>query len=140
MQSFDFKKILPHLLIIVGFAVMALFFSAPQLDGLQLNQTDIIHWKGMAKEGMVYHEKTGEQVLWSNSMFGGMPTYTYYTGKTANYNWAVQNFLGDTLGKPLAFLLVAMICFYMLMNVLKVNRWVAAIAAIAPALSSLFAQ
>ncbi len=136
MQSFDFKKILPHLLIIAGFLVMSLVFSMPQLNGLVLNQTDIVHWKGMAQEGKAYHEKTGEQVLWSNSMFGGMPTYTYYVAESHNYIYLPQQFLINLLGKPMAFFFVAMLFFYLLASVLNVNKWIGFIGGVLYAFST----
>ena len=90
MQSFDFKKLLPHVYIILSFIVVAFLFSYPQLDGMMLYQGDYVQWKAMAKEGMDWHEKTGENVMWSNSMFGGMPTFTYYVGHISNYIYPIQ--------------------------------------------------
>lgn len=131
MQSFDLKKFLPHLLAILGFIVIAALFSYPQLKGEVLQQHDIISWKGMAKEGMDWHEKTGENVLWSNSMFGGMPTYTHYVPESNNYIYRIQEAITGALGKPISFLFLAMLCFYILMNTLTKNRWVSIAGAVA---------
>lgn len=136
MQSFDFKKILPHFLIIVGFAVFSLLYCFPQLEGRKLNNGDAIQWKAMAKEGMDWHEKTGENVLWSNSMFGGMPTYTYYVPESNNFIGKCQNIVIDALGKPACFLFLAMVCFYIMMRVLHVNRWLSIAGSVAYALSA----
>ena len=136
MQSFDLKKFLPHLLTILGFIVIAALFSYPQLKGEVLQQHDIISWKGMAKEGMDWHEKTGENVLWSNSMFGGMPTYTHYVPESNNYIYRIQEAITGALGKPISFLFLAMLCFYILMNTLTKNRWVSIAGAVAYAFST----
>src|ERR1700750_2682474 len=98
-MQFDFKKIKTYLLIVLCFAAIALIYCYPQLQGKVLKQDDTVMWKGMAHEAMTYHEATGKDVLWSNSMFGGMPTYTTYVGTTNfNYPMYVQQVL-EAIGK-----------------------------------------
>ncbi len=135
-MQFDFKKFRIDILIVICFAVVSLAYCLPQLEGKKLNQSDNIHWQGMAREGMAYHDSTGRDVLWSNSMFGGMPTYTHYIGATnTNYPYYAQVFL-EVMGKPAYFFFIAMLCFFILTSVLKVNKWVGAIGAFAYAFSS----
>lgn len=136
MQSFDFKKLLPHIYILIAFIGIALMFGYPQLDGLKLFQSDHVQWQAMAKEGMEWHEKTGENVMWSNSMFGGMPTYTFYVAKLQNYIYPIQETIMDVMGKPAGFLFLAMLGFYMLALALGFNRWVSILGAIAYAFST----
>lgn len=136
MQSFDFKKLLPHIYALVAFIVIAFMFSYPQMDGLELFQSDHVQWKAMAKEGMDWHEKTGENVMWSNSQFGGMPTYTYYIGETSNYIYPIQSTIMSILGKPTGFLFLAMLGFYLLSLTLGINRWLRVAGAIAYAFST----
>lgn len=136
MQSFDFKKLLPHVYIIVGFIAIAFMFGYPQLEGLELRQGDIVQWKAMAKEGMDWHEKTGENVMWSNNMFGGMPTFTYYVAEVQNYIYPIQTAIMDILGKPAAFLFLAMLGFYILALALGFNKWVRVLGAVAYAFST----
>ncbi|MES2702118.1 MAG: YfhO family protein [Bacteroidota bacterium] len=135
-MQFDFKKVRMDILAVVAFLVLAFMFCYPQLQGKKVSQHDNISWQGMAKEGMTYHEATGNDVLWSNSMFGGMPTYTYYIGtKGLNFVGSVQEIL-QVVGKPAYFFFIAMVCFFILMRVLKVSRWLGAVGAVAYAFSS----
>lgn len=135
-MSFDFNKYKQDLIVIAGLAILSLAFCFPQLQGKKLNQHDNISWQGMAHEAMTYHEATGKDVLWSNSMFGGMPTYTTYIGAgNTNYVAFVQTVL-QAIGKPAYFFFIAMLCFYLLMRVLNINRWLGMIGAIAYAFSS----
>jgi hypothetical protein len=135
-MQFDFKKVRMDILAVLAFVVLAVAFCYPQLQGKKLSQHDNISWQGMAHEGMAYHEATGNDVLWSNSMFGGMPTYTTYIGTSAtNYTYFVQVIL-QVVGKPAYFFFIAMFCFYILMRVLKVNRWLGIVGAIAYAFST----
>jgi hypothetical protein len=136
MPSIDFKKFLPNLLIIAGFAVLSLLFCYPQLEGKVLNQGDIVSWKGASHEASEYYKKTGENVLWSNSMFGGMPTYTFFIGRTNNYVGKIHEFIIGTMGKPACFFFIAMVCFFILMRVLKINTWLSVAGAIAYAFSA----
>lgn len=124
------NKSVTHLLIIAGFALLSLLYCYPALQGKVLRQDDEVMWRAMAKEGMDWYEKTGENVLWSNTMFGGMPTYTYWVPESSNYIWKIQMFFEQVLNKPAAFLFVAMLCFYLLMTVLNVDKRLAVIGAV----------
>lgn len=135
-MQFDFKKLLPHIYIILGFIVIAYLFSYPQLDGLVLYQSDYVQWKAMAAEGMDWHEKTGENVMWSNSMFGGMPTFTYYVPEGNNLIYPVQTTVLDILGKPAGLLFLAMLGFYVLALILGFNHWLRIAGALAYAFST----
>lgn len=136
MQSFDFKKIRLDILIIIGFAVVSLLFCYPQLQGKKLVQTDNISWQGMAREGVAYHDSTGKDVLWTNSIFGGMPSYTIYVAaRTTDYIAYIQTVI-QALGKPAYFFFLAMLAFYILMRVLNVNKWLSAVGGLAYAFSS----
>ena len=135
-MQFDFKKFRIDIIAIVAFAVISLVYCMPQLQGKKLSESDNISWKGMSHEAMAYHEATGKDVLWSNSMFGGMPTYTSYIGAAnTNYTGYIQEIL-QGIGKPAYFFFIAMLCFYLLMRVLGVDKWLGMIGAFAYAFST----
>ena len=70
------KDVLPHLLGIAFFYLLVVgYFSPLVFDGKIIFQGDILQWEGSAKEVLDYRAATGEQALWTNRMFGGMPTY-----------------------------------------------------------------
>lgn len=127
---------LQHTLIIALFFVVALLYSYPIFQGKQLMAGDSVHWRAMSEEARAWSEKTGENPLWSNSMFGGMPTYTHYTKGKSNLFLPVQWDLMDLLPVPAFFFLLSMLGFYILMCSWKINRWVGFIAAIAYAFAS----
>lgn len=136
MQSFNFKRLLPHVYIVAGFALLALLYCYPILQGKVLSQHDNISWQGMFQETKTYHEKTGENPLWTNSMFGGMPTYTIGVPETNNYAGYLNMFLTSFLGKPASYFFLAMLCFYILMSVMRVNRWLGVAGAVAYAFAT----
>ncbi|HPE42874.1 MAG TPA: hypothetical protein PKV88_02240 [Bacteroidales bacterium] len=58
---------------ILSFLVITIAYFNPLLEGKRLEQHDIAMWKGMSKEIVDFREETGEEPLWTNAMFGGMP-------------------------------------------------------------------
>ncbi len=134
--AFNFSKYRPHLLIVAGFFLLAILFNMPAFQGKELSQHDNISWKAMSEEARAWHAKTGENTLWSNSMFGGMPTYTYYVPESNNLLTPVYNFVTSLLPKPANFFILAMLSFYALVVAMRLNRWVGAAGAVAFAFST----
>ena len=135
-MQIDFQKVKWDIIAIVAFAVASLIYCLPQLQGKKLIQHDTISWVAASHEAKAYHDSTGKDVLWTNSMFGGMPTYTIYVGASnTNYVSYIQDAL-EAVGKPAYFFFIAMVCFYILMRVLNVNKWLSMIGAAAYAFSS----
>ena len=70
------KQYLPHLGAIVALLLVAAVFFAPNaFEGKVLSQPDNEKAIGMQTEINEYLKKEGQAPLWTNSAFGGMPTY-----------------------------------------------------------------
>lgn len=130
------KKILPHAIAIAIFAIVTLMFFSPILDGKKIRQGDIMQHKGMSKEVMDFREKYGEEPLWTNSMFGGMPAYQVSTIFKSNLVEPLLNFMSLGLPHPVRSVFFMMAGFYLLMIVFGVNPILATGAAIAYGLST----
>ncbi|HNB80685.1 MAG TPA: YfhO family protein, partial [Chitinophagaceae bacterium] len=115
--------------------VISLIYSLPALQGKELKVHDTVSWMAMSQEARTWYEKTGENPMWTNSMFGGMPTYTTYM-KGKNYVYSLQEIIVDFLPKPAFFFFIAMACFYLLMMSWRVNKWIAMTGAIAYAFAA----
>lgn len=124
------------MLIIAGFAVLALIFCLPVLEGKVLRQGDTMNWKAMYQETKSYHDSTGINPLWTNCMFGGMPNYTIGVPESQNYVSGIQIAVTNILAKPAYFFFIAMVCFYILMSIMRTDRWLAIIGAFAYAFST----
>ena len=96
----NIQKIVPHILILIGFVLVSLVYFYPVLQGNKIFQSDIVQYTGMAKEQNDFRMETGEEPYWTNSAFGGMPTYQL----GANYpNDAIPDILnGVTSGTYLS--------------------------------------
>ena len=80
-----FNRFIPHILILIGFAIVSLAYFNPVLQGKQIFQNDIKHYKGMSKQQTDYRAETGEETYWTNRAFGGMPTYQLGAKYPHNY-------------------------------------------------------
>ncbi len=69
MKNLSIKSIIPYLAAVVIFIVLSLAYLNPLLEGKKLRQDDISRHKGMSKEVVDFREQTGEEALWTNSMF-----------------------------------------------------------------------
>jgi len=129
-MKFSFKKILPHVLILIGFVVVALVYFNPVLTGKQIFQSDIMQYTGMAKQQNDFRKQTGTETYWTNSAFGGMPTYQLGAKYPHNYIKEVDLSL-RFLPRPADYLFLYFMGFYVLLLVLKVDYKLAALGALA---------
>ncbi|PHR86963.1 MAG: hypothetical protein COA80_19190, partial [Leeuwenhoekiella sp.] len=134
-MTFSFKKILPHLAVVLVFIVTALLYFSPVLSGKKMYQSDIQQYRGMAKELMDHREQTGEELYWTDAAFGGMPTYQL--GAKYPHNWIKSLDLGIRfLPRPADYLFLYFIGFYILLLVLKLDWRYAGLGALAFGFSS----
>jgi hypothetical protein len=131
------KKSLPHIVAVGIFIIASYVYFAPLMQGKGLPQHDIEQFKGSAKELIDYREATGEEALWTNSMFGGMPAYLVSTAYKGNLLRYVDKAL-SLVQRPGHFMFLALLGFYILMLVFGVNPWLAIVGAFAYGLSSYF--
>ncbi len=129
-MSFPFKKLLPHILVLIGFIVIALAYFSPVLQGKQIQQSDIMHYIGMAQQQKEFKADTGNETYWTNSAFGGMPTYQLGARYPHNYIKKLDLSL-RFLPRPADYLFLYFIGFYILLLALKVDFKLAALGALA---------
>ena len=67
---------LPDVVAVALFAIISfVYFYPANVEGLVLGQHDHAAGIGAGQEAKEYMERTGERTRWTNSLFGGMPTY-----------------------------------------------------------------
>ncbi len=126
-----FQKTLPHIGAFALFFILGALFFYPQFQGKTLPQVDIVQYRGMSQEVRAWKEKTGHESLWTNSMFGGMPTYQINTISKGNFLKSIDVLFRKFVDNPLARFLMAMVGFYILMVCLGVEFWLAVLGAVA---------
>jgi len=138
MKNLSFKKLLPFIAAIAVFFVLTMSYFNPLIEGKRLMQGDISHFRGMSKEIVDYRAKTGEEPLWTNSMFGGMPAYQISVQYKANLIKHIDQLLQLGLPNPAGFVFLYFLGFFILLLVLGVDPWLSLAGAIAYAFSSYF--
>ena len=132
-----FRNIFIHVGVILFFIVLAYAYLFPLLEGKELKMDDLVHHRGMSKELVDYRNETGEEAVWTNSMFGGMPGYMI---SVIYPNNIISFFAGlPRLWFSIAsFIFLYFVGFYILLSSLKFNRWLSVAGAVAFGLSSYF--
>jgi len=127
-----FKSALPHLIAVAIFAIVAIVYCKPALEGKVLQQSDITQWKGMAQDALNYKDQYGTTPLWTNNMFGGMPAYqiTGIPGILFSIGILDQLFTLN-LPEPIGLFFLASICFYFLAQVLGFSTVIGIIGGLA---------
>ena len=115
------KKLIFIIASLVLFMILALVYANPVLTGKQLFQHDIVQYKGGAKELLDYRAQNGQETYWSDSMFGGMPTYqmgAQFRGDIVKSIDGVLNFLP----KPANYIFLLFSGFFLL-GLVAVRNW-----------------
>nr|WP_315177056.1 YfhO family protein [uncultured Flavobacterium sp.] len=129
------NKFYPHALAIFGFVVISLLYFYPVLQGKQIFQSDIVQYTGMAKEQNDFRATDDVEPYWTNSAFGGMPTYQLGAKYPHDYIGAIDDVL-RFLPRPADYLFLYFLGFYGLMLVLKADPLKAFFGALAFGLST----
>lgn len=134
------KKLLPHVAIILIFFTVTCLYMGPVLSGKVMKQHDVNMFSGSFQEVKEYQQKTGERSLWTNSMFGGMPTYNiapYSPNNMLGTGWIWGALVsGHSLPVPMNVFFLYCLAFYLLMLSFRINPWISMIGALAFAFSS----
>ena len=92
---------------------------------------------GMTHELNVYHEETGKEALWTNSMFGGMPAYQIRGDESFNIYHDLQPVFRLFLPYyTVGILFMYLLGFYFLLRVLKMKPMMAFLGSVAFAFTS----
>ena len=129
-----------HAIAMAIFLAISLIYFSPMLEGEKMNTPgDIRQHQGMSSEKTAYERQSDEAILWTNSMFGGMPTYLIGAPPP---HWMLKYlnriFLLTGKLRPLSFIMLYMIGFYITLIAFGVRPQLSIIGAIAFAFSSYF--
>jgi len=117
-----FRSVLPHLIAVMVFFVVAVVYCRPAFNNQVLEQEDVLQWQAMSHNSFKYKETHGHFPLWSNGMFSGMPAYQIAMDSgSVNIPNLFYDILTLYLPKPASFFILACLCFYFLALVLRVN-------------------
>ena len=137
MKNTMFKNALPHASAVLIFLIITVAYCLPVFQGMVVNQHDMLGTRGMTQQSIEFFEKYGSYPLWTNSMFGGMPTFQILIA--AKYNigsLGLHQLFTLFLPSPASLFFLSCICFYILTQVVKLKPWVGIIGSVAYAFAS----
>jgi hypothetical protein len=135
MTKFSWKKSLPHFTAILLFLLLPIIYFSPVLENKQLNQHDSQTFTGMSKEIVDYNKKSGDLALWTNAMFGGMPSYLIGLPTTTAIT-PIFTITNLNNWRPVNFVFLYLIGFYIALLLFGVSPWLAIVGSLAFAFSS----
>ena len=135
------RNVVTFVLSILAFAAISwIYFYPNDVNGDVLQQNDVMQGAANGQEAKVYNEShDGEPTWWTNSLFGGMPTFQIAPSYKSN---AIINKIGRvlTLGfpEPVSWIFLLMLGFFILMLSFDMKWYLAVLGAIGYAFSSYF--
>ena len=126
----NFKQIIPHIVSLSLFVVVALMYFNPVLKGKKISQSDITQHIGMAKEVNDFRKATSEEPFWAESAFSGMPTYPIGTYFPNDYITSLDRLI-RFLPRPADYLFLYFFSFYILLLAFKVDWKIAIVGSLA---------
>lgn len=130
LSSF-FKKNWVHFAAAGIFLIVCAMYFNLQLTGYGLKQHDIEQHIGMSHEIADYREHhDGQEPLWTNSMFGGMPATQISLIHPGNYFAKITSGFCKLFPSPMGIVLLYMIGFYLMLMMMRVNNWVSIIGSV----------
>ncbi|MFD2512780.1 YfhO family protein [Pontibacter locisalis] len=130
---FNFKRdVLPHIIAVLVFLILtAAYFSPVLFDDKGLAQHDMLQFRGGAQEVLDFRETTGEEALWTNSMFSGMPAYLIQTQFPGDWSIYLHKVLTLNLPPLAGNIFITLLCGYILFVAMGMSSWLSIVGAVA---------
>lgn len=138
----DWRKVLPYIVAVALFLGFAIAYCSPILEGKVLQAGDVNNWKGAAHEAQEFLAHEGHSPWWTNSMFGGMPTYqitgSLPSGELRSTMEKISHFgFWDNLA-PIGMIMGYLFGFFIMLICFGINPWLSIVGAFALTLSTYF--
>lgn len=120
-----------HLASIAFMFILTSIYFSPQLEGYALSQHDSEQFRGMANEAAHHRELHGEEPLWTNSMFGGMPLTQISVLHWGNIFQLGTQAMYKMIPAPMGVVLWHLLSFYFMGILLRLRPLTSLLGAIA---------
>lgn len=130
MNKIVFAKFTPHIVAVLLFITISFSYFTPIIQGKQLIGSDTQSWMCDAKETVDFNASHDKPTMWTNSLFGGMPTYQISMTQPNNLIQYVESALKIFPGQ-IFHLMLYLLGFYILLLTFKLKPWLAIVGSIA---------
>lgn len=117
------------------FILLSVLCFYPQIQGKKYKAGDTMQFIAKSKEIADLREETGREILWSNAIFSGMPSYFVSLKYQANVLKSLQDIFMRIVDRPIGYFLLGLIVTFICLKALKINHWLATVGAIAAIMS-----
>ncbi len=124
-------KLIQPLMAAGVFLLLSVMYFLPQVQGKVLQQSDILAYTGMSHEAQVYSQKLHRPILWTNAMFGGMPTFQISAPQQHNLVKWVDKLHQAFISRPIGYFFAAMLGCYIVLLCLGAGHWASMLGAVA---------
>ncbi|MCC8035183.1 MAG: DUF4133 domain-containing protein, partial [Rikenellaceae bacterium] len=131
------KRWLAYPVAFAAFLLTAALYFFPQYSGREISMHDMTQYEGMSREIVDHREQYGEDPQWTGAMFGGMPAELINMHVDSPVVRGINKAV-EFLGRPAAFIFLAMAAFFVMLVLFGVNPWIGIIPAMAYGLSTYF--
>lgn len=113
------------------FILLSVAIFYPQLQGKLYIASDNVQSLAKSQELKELREKTGREVVWSNAIFSGMPSYFVSLRYKANLFKNINDWFINTVKRPISLFLIGLLVTFFSLKALQINHWLATLGAIA---------
>ncbi len=131
------KKLVRYILPVILLFITSSIYFLPVLEGKVVQQSDIVHFRGMSKSMVDFRQETGKEALWTDAMFSGMPGYLISTVFKGNLSKEIIDFVLK-IPRPVSYHLLFLSLFYLMCILLGMNPWLSFAGALAYGFTSFF--
>ena len=124
--------------IILLFILISGIYFYPQLEGKTLLASDQITSQGASKEISDFRAATGKEALWTNSMFGGMPSYMISTQFPGNLLEKIQVSFFSIFHRPIGLMILNLLFFFILCQLMDIPLGISMVGSLMFGFSTFF--
>ena len=128
----NWKQWLPDVLVVLMFVGISFaYFFPADIEGRVLYRHDSSAGRGAGQEASEYHQRTGERTRWTNSLFGGMPTYQMAPSyNSTNLLAKVETVYHLGLPENVWYVFAYLLGFYILLRAFDFRQYLAALGSV----------
>ena len=120
------RKYSQHIIAILLIAILSALFVPNNFKNKAPKQSDIVQYKGAASE-IIQYRKNGENILWTNSLFAGMPSYVI---SLPSQSTIIKHLKIPNYPRVWSQLFLYIFCSFIMLLAFKVRPWLALIGAV----------
>jgi hypothetical protein len=126
----------PWIAAVTVFWVVSAIYFAPQFAGDKLAMGDVTQYGGMKQDIVDHRAQFDEDPQWTGGMFGGMPAYLITVKYPAMIIRNAAQWGLNLIGEPASLMFLAMLGFWIMLIMCRVDPWLAIPFALAYGLST----